>query len=105
LERRFKLITGFTSSADEFLPSARELGGTCDSPTVHLSLRVPDWIKKRERGFGLLRRTEPIRAENVSFVLDLARNDEVATEPVASFRGPGFRSPVLARPTCGGPIS
>lgn len=99
LGTQFKLITGFTSSADAFLAIERgELEGTCES-LDSIVARRPDWISGGKAVVLLQGGTEPDPAlKNVPFVLDLARSEEEKQAVRFLYAGQGFGRPFLAPP-------
>jgi tripartite-type tricarboxylate transporter receptor subunit TctC len=99
LGTRFKLITGFSSSADEFLAIERgELEGTCES-LDSIVARRPDWIRSGKAVVLLQGGTEPDPAlKDVPFILDLARNEEEKQTIRLLYAGQGFGRPFLAPP-------
>ena len=74
---KFKLVSGFRSSADVFLAMERgEVDGICES-LDSVNQRKPEWIANKTVNVLLQAGDEPHPAlKGVPFVLDLARNDE-----------------------------
>jgi tripartite-type tricarboxylate transporter receptor subunit TctC len=99
LGTKFKLITGFGSSADVFLAMERgEIEGSCDSLDSIVGRR-PDWLGSRKAAILLQGGTEPDpHLKDVPFVLDLARNDEERQTIRLLYAGQGLGRPFLAPP-------
>jgi tripartite-type tricarboxylate transporter receptor subunit TctC len=99
LGTRFKLITGFKSSADVFLAMERgEVDGTCESLDSVTGKR-PDWIAGGKATVLLQGGTEPNPVlKDVPFILDRARNDEERAAIRLLYAGQGYGRPFLAPP-------
>ena len=99
LGTRFRLITGFASSANVFLAMERgELDGSCDSLDSFMSRR-PDWFTSRKATMIFQGGTEADpHLKDVPFVLDLARTEEQRQAIRFLYAGQGFGRPFLAPP-------
>ena len=97
---KFKLVSGFRSSADVFLAMERgEVDGICESlDSIHN--RRPDWIPEQEGRRccckAASRRIPSLKG--VPFVLDLARNAEERQVLEFLYAGQGIGRPFVAPP-------
>ena len=96
---KFKLIAGFSSSAEVFLAMERgEVDGICESlDSVHG--KKPDWIPKKTVNLIFQGGAAPNpEIKNVPFVLDLARTDEQRAAIRFLYAGQAIGRPFLAPP-------
>jgi len=96
---RFKLVSGFRSSADVFLAMERgEVDGICESlDSIHN--RRPDWIPDRKVTVLLQGGATPHASlAGVPLVLDLARNAEERAVLEFLYAGQGIGRPFVAPP-------
>jgi tripartite-type tricarboxylate transporter receptor subunit TctC len=99
LSYRFKLVSGFRSSADVFLAMERgEVDGICESlDSIHN--RRPDWIPEKKVTVLLQGGVTPHPSlPGVPFVLDLARNAEERQLLEFLYAGQGIGRPFVAPP-------
>jgi tripartite-type tricarboxylate transporter receptor subunit TctC len=96
---KFKLVSGFRSSADVFLAMERgEVEGICES-LDSVNSRKPDWIPKKvvnvllQAGGG-----SPAELKGVPNVLDLANNEEQRLTLEYLYAGQGIGRPFVAPP-------
>jgi tripartite-type tricarboxylate transporter receptor subunit TctC len=96
---KFKLVSGFRSSADVFLAMERgEVEGICES-LDSVNQRKPDWIPNKTVNVLLQAGAAPHPAlKGVPFVLDLARNDEQRAVLEFLYAGQGIGRPFVAPP-------
>jgi tripartite-type tricarboxylate transporter receptor subunit TctC len=96
---KFKLVSGFRSSADVFLAMERgEVDGICES-LDSVNQRKPDWIANKTINVLLQGGDKPHPAlKGVPFVLDLARNDEQRAVLEFLYAGQGIGRPFVAPP-------
>jgi hypothetical protein len=96
---KFKLVSGFRSSADVFLAIERgEVEGICES-FDSVKNRKPDWIPKRIVNVLLQAGAEPHpELKGVPFVVDLARNDDERRTLEYLYAGQGIGRPFVAPP-------
>jgi tripartite-type tricarboxylate transporter receptor subunit TctC len=96
---KFKLVSGFRSSADVFLAMERgEVEGICESLDSVLN-RKPQWIADKTVTVILQAGAKPDpRLPGVPFVLDLARNAEERQVLEFLYAGQGIGRPFVAPP-------
>ncbi|MBM3527980.1 MAG: hypothetical protein FJX62_07805 [Alphaproteobacteria bacterium] len=96
---KFKLVSGFRSSADVFLAMERgEVEGICESLDSVLN-RKPQWIADGTIRVLLQAGDKPDpRLKDVPFVLDLARNAEERQVLEYLYAGQGIGRPFVAPP-------
>ena len=96
---KFKLVSGFRSSADVFLAMERgEVDGICES-LDSVNQRKPDWIANKTVNVLLQAGAEPHpRLKGVPNVFDLARNDEERQVLEFLYAGQGIGRPFVAPP-------
>jgi tripartite-type tricarboxylate transporter receptor subunit TctC len=96
---KFKLVSGFRSSADVFLAMERgEVEGICES-FDSVNNRRPDWIANKTVNVLLQAGDRPHPAlKGVPFVLDLARNAEERQVLEYLYAGQGIGRPFVAPP-------
>jgi tripartite-type tricarboxylate transporter receptor subunit TctC len=96
---KFKLVSGFRSSADVFLAMERgEVDGICES-LDSVNQRKPEWIANKTVNVLLQAGDKPHPAlKGVPFVLDLARNDEQRAVLEFLYAGQGIGRPFVAPP-------
>ena len=96
---KFKLVSGFRSSADVFLAMERgEVDGICES-LDSVNQRKPDWIPKKTVNVLLQAGAEsPPELKGVPNVLDLARNDEERQVLEYLYAGQNIGRPFVAPP-------
>ena len=96
---KFKLVSGFRSSADVFLAMERgEVEGICES-LDSVNARKPDWITKKVVNVLLQAGAEPRpELEGVPNVFDLARNDEQRQVLDYLYAGQNIGRPFVAPP-------
>jgi tripartite-type tricarboxylate transporter receptor subunit TctC len=96
---KFKLVSGFRSSADVFLAMERgEDEGLCESLDT-ANNRRPDWIPKKTVNVLLQAGDRPHPdLKGVPFVLDLARNAEERQVLEYLYAGQGIGRPFVAPP-------
>jgi tripartite-type tricarboxylate transporter receptor subunit TctC len=96
---KFKLVSGFRSSADVFLAMERgEVEGICES-FDSVNNRRPDWIANKTINVLLQAGDRPHPAlKGVPFVFDLARNAEERQVLEYLYAGQGIGRPFVAPP-------
>jgi tripartite-type tricarboxylate transporter receptor subunit TctC len=96
---KFKLVSGFRSSADVFLAMERgEVEGICES-LDSVNQRKPDWIPNKTVNVLLQAGSAPHpELKGVPFVLDLARNAEQRAVLEFLYAGQGIGRPFVAPP-------
>jgi len=96
---KFKLVSGFRSSADVFLAMERgEVDGICES-LDSVNQRKPDWIANKTVNVLLQAGAEPHPSlKGVPNVFDLARNDEERQVLEFLYAGQGIGRPFVAPP-------
>ena len=96
---KFKLVSGFRSSADVFLAMERgEVDGICES-LDSVNQRKPDWIASKTVNVLLQAGAEPHPSlKGVPNVFDLARNDEERQVLEFLYAGQGIGRPFVAPP-------
>jgi len=96
---KFKLVSGFRSSADVFLAMERgEVDGICES-LDSVNQRKPDWIANKTVNVLLQAGTEPHPSlKGVTNVFDLARNDEERLVLEFLYAGQDIGRPFVAPP-------
>jgi len=96
---KFKLVSGFRSSADVFLAMERgEVEGICES-LDSVNQRKPDWIPNKTVNVLLQAGAAPHpELKGVPFVLELARNDEQRAVLEFLYAGQGIGRPFVAPP-------
>ena len=96
---KFKLVSGFRSSADVFLAMERgEVDGICES-LDSVNQRKPDWIANKTVNVLLQAGAEPHPSlKGVPNVFDLARNDEERRVLEFLYAGQGIGRPFVAPP-------
>ena len=96
---KFKLVSGFRSSADVFLAMERgEVDGICES-LDSVNQRKPDWISNKTVNVLLQAGAEPHPSlKGVPNVFDLARNDEERRILEFLYAGQGIGRPFVAPP-------
>ena len=96
---KFKLVSGFRSSADVFLAMERgEVDGICESLDSVMQ-RKPDWIPKQDRQRAAAgRRRSPPLLKGVPNVLELASNDEERKTLEFLYAGQDIGRPFVAPP-------
>jgi tripartite-type tricarboxylate transporter receptor subunit TctC len=96
---KFKLVSGFRSSADVFLAMERgEVEGICES-FDSVNQRKPDWIPKKVVNALLQAGSEsPAMLKGVPNVLDLAKNDEQRKTLEYLYAGQDIGRPFVAPP-------
>jgi tripartite-type tricarboxylate transporter receptor subunit TctC len=96
---KFKLVSGFRSSADVFLAMERgEVEGICES-LDSVKNRKPDWIPQKVINVLMQAGAEPHpELKGVPFVVDLARNDEERRTLEYLYAGQGIGRPFVAPP-------
>jgi tripartite-type tricarboxylate transporter receptor subunit TctC len=96
---KFKLVSGFRSSADVFLAMERgEVEGICES-LDSVNNRKPDWIANKTVTVLLQAGDRPDpRLPGVPFALDLARNAEERQVLEFTYAGQGIGRPFVAPP-------
>ena len=96
---KFKLVSGFRSSADVFLAMERgEVDGICES-LDSVNQRKPDWIANKTVNVLLQAGAEPHPGlKGVPNVFDLARNDEERRVLEFLYAGQGIGRPFVAPP-------
>jgi tripartite-type tricarboxylate transporter receptor subunit TctC len=96
---KFKLVSGFQSSADVFLAMERgEVDGICES-LDSVNSRRPDWISSKKVSVLLQAGAEPHSGlKGVPFALDLARNAEERQILEFLYAGQGIGRPFVAPP-------
>jgi hypothetical protein len=96
---KFKLVSGFRSSADVFLAMERgEVEGICES-FDSVNQRKPDWIPKKVVNALLQAGSEsPDMLKGVPNVLDLAKNDEQRQTLEYLYAGQDIGRPFVAPP-------
>ena len=96
---KFKLVSGFRSSADVFLAMERgEVDGICES-LDSINNRRPDWISGKKVTVLLQGGVAPHPGlPGVPFVLDLARNPEERQMLQFVYAGQGIGRPFVAPP-------
>jgi tripartite-type tricarboxylate transporter receptor subunit TctC len=96
---KFKLVSGFRSSADVFLAIERgEVEGICESLDSVIARR-PDWIAKKTVNVLLQAGSEPRpELKGVPSVFELARNDEQRQVLEYLYAGQGIGRPFVAPP-------
>jgi len=96
---KFKLVSGFRSSADVFLAMERgEVEGICES-LDSINNRKPDWIPNKVVNVLLQAGEQPLPSlPGVPFVLDLARNAEERAVLEFLYAGQGIGRPFVAPP-------
>ena len=94
---KFKLVSGFRSSADVFLAMERgEVDGICES-LDSVNQRKPDWIANKTVNVLLQAGDRPHPdLKDVPFVLDLARNAEERAVLDYLYAGQGIGRPFVA---------
>jgi tripartite-type tricarboxylate transporter receptor subunit TctC len=99
LGMKFKLVSGYPSSADIFLAMERgEVQGVCES-LESVNSRRPDWISTRQVSilFQGAPQSNPA-LEGVPLARDLARNDEERQAIDFLYAGQGIGRPFVAPP-------
>jgi tripartite-type tricarboxylate transporter receptor subunit TctC len=96
---KFKIVSGFRSSADVFLAMERnEVDGICES-LDSVNQRKPDWIPKKTVNVLLQAGADsPPMLKGVPNVLDLARNDEERQTIAYLYAGQDIGRPFVAPP-------
>jgi len=96
---KFKLVSGFRSSADVFLAMERgEVEGICES-LDSVNQRKPDWIANKTVNVLLQAGAAPHpELKGVPFVLELAKNDEQRAVLEFLYAGQGIGRPFVAPP-------
>jgi tripartite-type tricarboxylate transporter receptor subunit TctC len=96
---KFKLVSGFRSSADVFLAMERgEVEGICES-LDSVNSRRPKWIADKEVSVLFQAGAEPSpNLKGVPFVLDLAKNQEEKQTLEYLYAGQGIGRPFVAPP-------
>jgi tripartite-type tricarboxylate transporter receptor subunit TctC len=96
---KFKLVSGFRSSADVFLAMERgEVEGICES-FDSVNQRKPDWIPKKTVNALLQAGSEsPDMLKGIPNVLDLAKNDEQRQTLEYLYAGQDIGRPFVAPP-------
>ena len=96
---KFKLVSGFRSSADVFLAMERgEVEGICES-LDSVNQRKPDWIPKKTVNVLLQAGADsPAMLKGVPNVLDLAHNDEERQTIDYLYAGQNIGRPFVAPP-------
>jgi len=96
---KFKLVSGFRSSADVFLAMERnEVEGICES-LDSIKLRKPDWIPNKTVNVLLQAgASSPPELAGVPNVLTLARNDEEKQMLEYTYAGQDIGRPFVAPP-------
>ena len=96
---KFKLVSGFRSSADVFLAMERgEVDGICES-LDSVNQRKPDWIANKTVNVLLQAGAEPHPSlKGVPNVFDLARNDEERRVLEFLYAGQDIGRPFVAPP-------
>ena len=96
---KFKLVSGFRSSADVFLAMERgEVDGICES-LDSVNQRKPDWIANKTVNVLLQAGAEPHPSlKGVPNVFDLARNNEERQVLEFLYAGQGIGRPFVAPP-------
>jgi hypothetical protein len=99
LGMKFKLVSGFHSSADVFLAMERgEVEGFCES-LDSIKNRRPDWIANKIVTVLFYGGSEPNSAlRDIRFILDLARDDEQKRTLEFLYAGQGIGRPFVAPP-------
>ena len=98
LGMKFKIVSGFPSSADVFL--AMELGevdGICES-LDSIKSRRPDWIATRKVNVLFQGGAEPNPTVDAPFVVDLGKTEEQKTAIRFLYAGQGIGRPFVAPP-------
>lgn len=98
-DMKFKLITGFPSSADVFLAIERnEVDGICESiDSVHD--KRPDWLPSGKMKILLQGGAEPNpNLKDIPFVMELASNERERLALRFLYAGQGIGRPMLAPP-------
>lgn len=96
---KFKLVSGFRSSADVFLAMERgEVEGICES-LDSAQARRPEWLKDgRLRYLFQGGASKNMEIPNVPFILDLAKTDEQRQALTFLYAGQGLGRPFIAPP-------
>ena len=95
---KFKLVSGFKSSADVFLAMERgEVDGICESLDSVIGKR-PDWIASGKVRILFQGGAEPEESVKAPFVTTLAKTDEQKTAIRFLYAGQGFGRPFAAPP-------
>ena len=99
LGMKFKIVSGFKSSADVFLAMERgEVDGFCES-FDSVKSRRPDWIPTKKVALLFPGGAEPnAQIKDVPFLRDLARNDEQRQIIDFLYLGQGIGRPFVAPP-------
>jgi tripartite-type tricarboxylate transporter receptor subunit TctC len=99
LGMKFRLVSGFHSSADVFLAMERgEVEGFCES-LDSIKNRRPDWIANKMVAVLFYGGSEPNSAlKDIPFILDLARDDEQKRTLEFLYAGQGIGRPFVAPP-------
>jgi tripartite-type tricarboxylate transporter receptor subunit TctC len=99
LGMKFKLVSGFHSSADVFLAMERgEVEGFCES-LDSIKNRRPDWIANKTVTVLFYGGSEPNSAlKDIPFVLDFARDDRQKQTLEFLYAGQGIGRPFVAPP-------
>ena len=99
LGMKFKIVSGFKSSADVFLAMERgEVDGFCES-FDSVKSRRPDWIPTKKVALLFQGGAEPnAQIKDVPFLRDLARNDEQRQIIDFLYLGQGIGRPFVAPP-------
>jgi tripartite-type tricarboxylate transporter receptor subunit TctC len=99
LGMKFKLVSGYPSSADIFLAMERgEVQGICES-LDSVTSRRPDWISTRQVAVLFQGAPEPSPAlKGVPLARDLARNEEERQAIDFLYAGQGIGRPFVAPP-------
>ena len=99
LGMKFKLVSGFQSSADVFLAMERgEVEGFCES-LDSIKNRRPDWIASKTVAVLFYGGSEANAAlKDVPFILDFARSDEQRRTLEFLYAGQGIGRPFVAPP-------
>ncbi len=96
---KFKLITGFPSSADVFLAIERnEVDGICESYDS-VNDKRPDWLPSGKMQVLLQGGAEPNpHLKDVPFIMELARNEQDKEKLRFLYAGQGIGRPFIAPP-------
>jgi tripartite-type tricarboxylate transporter receptor subunit TctC len=99
LGMKFKLVSGFPSSADVFLAMERgEVDGICESLDSVIDKR-PDWIETKKVLVLFQGGAAPNpELKGVPFILDFARNEEERQAMLFLYGGQGIGRPFVAPP-------
>ncbi|MDB5650035.1 MAG: efflux transporter protein [Hyphomicrobiales bacterium] len=99
LGTKFKLVSGFPSSADVFLAMERgEVDGICESLDSVTGKR-PDWIKSGKVRILFQGGSEPNPHVKAPFVVDLAKTDDQKAAIRFLYAGQGIGRPFVAPPS------